>query len=150
MRCTGPSTRRIAAALAAVAVLWPCAILAQDATCRSSARRVGECFTVHGRLYFTPDSPEIRLWRIGTHRVLGVLAPDGSDQHVLSEALLERLWGGGDRPGRIYGEFEICPLSPDQPAHMQMACLASASRLFVERPQQDSGPSRAAVSRSGE
>lgn len=140
---------RVSATLLAF-VLVTVACLAQDAACRLSARRVGECYTVHGRLYFVPESPEIRLWRIGTHRVLGILAPDGSDQNALSEAMLERLWGGGDRPGRIYGEFEVCPLSPDQPGRMQMACLASATRMFVERPQKDPGPSAAAIPRSSQ
>lgn len=144
MRLCGKTGPQIAAALAAL-LLLASAARAQDASCRLSARRVGECFTVHGRLSFSPASPEIRLWRVGTHRVLAILAADGSDQHVLSEAVLERLWGRGDRPGRIFGEFEVCPLSPDQPGHMQTACLASASRLFVERPQKDLGPSPAAV-----
>ena len=135
---------RIVASVAACAALASAAF-AQDSDCRLSARRVGECFIVRGRLSFSPDSPEIRLWRVGTHRVLGILAPDGSDQYVLSERMLERLWGGGDRPGRIWGDFEVCPLSPDQPGHMQMACIASADRLFVERPKTDPGPAQAAV-----
>lgn len=141
--------RRIVPALAISGLLASVA-LAQDATCRLSARRVGECFTVHGRLSFAMASPEIRLWRIGTHRVLGILGPDGSDQHVLSEAMLERMWGGSDRPGRIYGDFEVCPLTPDQPGRMQMACIASAANLVVERPHEDPSPAQAAVSAPAE
>jgi hypothetical protein len=130
--------RRLIAAVAGCgAVLLPLATLAQDANCRLSARRVGACFTVHGRLYFAVTSPEIRIWRAGTHRVLGILAPDGSDQGVLSEAMLERLWGARDRPGQIWGDYEVCPLTPDQPGKMQMACVADATKLFVERPHKD-------------
>ncbi|HTY69245.1 MAG TPA: hypothetical protein VMH36_21510 [Alphaproteobacteria bacterium] len=135
--------RRRIAALAACAVLVPLAAAAQDASCRLSARRVGACFTVHGRLSFTATSPEIRIWRVGTHHVLGILAPDGSDQQVLSEKLLERLWSGRDLPGQIWGDYEVCPLSPDQPGKMQMACIADATKLFVERPHKD--PAQAAV-----
>ncbi len=140
--------RRIVAALACGTVLLPSMASAQDASCRLSARRVGECFTIRGRLSFAPESPEIRLWRVGTSRVLGILAPDGSDEGVLSEAMLERLWGGGDLPGRIWGDFEVCPLSPDQPGRMQMACLAGATKLFVERQHPDSNPAQAAAPKS--
>ncbi len=135
--------RTIAALIGCAAVLVPLATLAQDASCQLSARRVGACFTVHGRLYFAVTSPEIRIWRGGTHRVLGILAPDGSTERVLSEAMLERLWGGRDRPGQIWGDYEVCPLTPDQPGKMQMACLADATKLFVERPHKD--PAQAAV-----
>jgi hypothetical protein len=130
--------RTITVALTGCALLLAVAASAQEASCRLSARRVGACFTVHGRLYFSVTSPEIRIWRVGTHRVLGILAPDGNDQGVLSEAMLERLWGGRDRPGQIWGDYEVCPLSPDQPAKMQMACIADATKLFVERPHKDS------------
>lgn len=129
-------------ALAGCALVLPSAVLAQDANCRLSARRVGDCFRVRGRLYFSETAPEIRLWRIGTHRVLGVLSWDGAERHALSEGMLERMWGGRDIPSRLYGEFEVCPLSPDRPGRMQMVCLASAGRLFVERPRVDHGPNK--------
>ena len=137
--------RPLIAALAGCVLLLPLAAIAQDANCRLSARRVGACFAVHGRLYFAIGSPEIRLWPSGTHRVLGILAADGNDQGVLSEAMLERLWGGRDLPSQIWGDYEVCPLSPEQPGRMQMVCLASAAKLFVERPHIDDGPVQAAA-----
>lgn len=121
------------------------AAMAQDANCSLSARRVGECFPVHGRLSFSQTAPEIRLWPVGTHRVLGVLSWDGQEAHALSEAMLERMWGGRDIPSRIWGDFEVCPLSPDQPGRMQMVCLLSAHKMFVQRVRPDQGPAEAAV-----
>lgn len=138
------------AALAGCALVLPATVMAptvmaQDANCSLSARRVGECFRVHGRLSFSETAPEIRLWPVGTHRVLGVLSWDGQEEHALSEAMLERLWGGRDIPSRIWGDFEVCPLSPEQPGRMQMVCLLSAHKLFVQRVIPDQGPAEAAV-----
>lgn len=132
-------------ALAGCGLVLPSTVMAQDANCGLSARRVGDCFPVHGRLSFSETAPEIRLWPAGTHRVLGILSWDGKEDHALSEAMLERMWGGQDLPGRIWGDFEVCPLSPDQPGRMQMVCLMSARNLFVDRPRRDQGPAQAAA-----
>ena len=131
--------------LAAAMLALPLAASAQDANCRLTARRVGACFTVHGRLFFSSTAPEIRLWPVGTHRILGVLSWDGQEDQALSEQMLERLWGGRDLPGRIWGDYEVCPLTADQAGRMQMVCLVNANKLFVERPQIDAGPAEAAV-----
>ena len=32
----------------------------------------------------------------------------------------------------VYGDFEICPLGPALPGHVQPACVASATRLVVQ------------------
>jgi hypothetical protein len=32
----------------------------------------------------------------------------------------------------IYGDFEICPLSPDRPGHMGHVCVAGVEKLVVQ------------------
>jgi len=57
--------------------------------CRLSPVVVSACFAVHGRLLLYNGSPAFRIWRIGTKRMLGVLASDRSDPEV-SDMLIPR------------------------------------------------------------
>jgi hypothetical protein len=34
-----------------------------------------------------------------------------------------------------YGDFEVCPFTPDKSGHMQMVCVESATRLIVHQPK---------------
>ena len=50
-----------------------------EKSCREHPQLIGKCFSVHGRLSTYNGNPAVRLWRIGTRRVLGV-----SDQRFLA------------------------------------------------------------------
>jgi len=55
-------------------LLLPGAALAADyASCRASPNLVGACFSVHGRLFVANGTPSVRILRLGTNRILGVL-----------------------------------------------------------------------------
>src|SRR5215831_10299269 len=43
-----------------------------DKSCRQHPQVIGKCFTVHGRLSIYNGAPAMRIWRIGTRRMLGV------------------------------------------------------------------------------
>ena len=32
----------------------------------------------------------------------------------------------------LYGDFEVCPFTPARRGHMQMVCVESVSKLYVE------------------
>jgi hypothetical protein len=32
----------------------------------------------------------------------------------------------------VFGEFEVCPFTPERKGHMQMVCVESAKRLVVK------------------
>ncbi len=53
--------------------------------CKSDPDIVGVCFTVHGRLSAWNGAPTMRIWRIGTKRILGV--HDG----IVPESLAARM-----------------------------------------------------------
>ena len=85
----------------------------------------GKFFTVHGRLYVSSGTPSVRLWKIGTTRILGA-SDEGKD---LPACLSKHLAFGTF----IYGDFFVCALKPDRPGWMQPVCVESVSMLVLER-----------------
>jgi hypothetical protein len=91
--------------------------------CKSDPDIVGECFKVHGRVMFTNGTPGIRIWRIGTRRILG----------VHNEHLPEWLEAKMDWDTDAYGDFTVCPFTLQRPEEMQMVCVESAEKVHFIR-----------------
>ena len=105
--------------------------LAAEKSCREHPQLIGKCFRVHGRLSTYNGNPAVRLWRIGTKRVLGV-----SDQRFslpeyrnLPEGLTKQLNGENE----IVGDFLVCPFTPAKPREMQLVCIESAKNFVVKK-----------------
>jgi hypothetical protein len=41
--------------------------------CKNNPELVGPCVKIHGRARIVNGGPQMRIWRIGTNRILGVL-----------------------------------------------------------------------------
>lgn len=99
------------------------------------------CYSTQGRLTFCCGTPAVRLWKIGTHRVLGIFSGpeaynatrgeivNGDNEHPelpknVDDLAMNFRARSKDKslPG-IYGDFEVCPLEPERPRHMQAACI---------------------------
>jgi len=105
-----------------------------EKSCREHPQLVGKCFTVHGRLSTYNGNPAVRLWRIGTKRVLGV-----SDQRFslpgyrnIPEDLAKQL----DGEHEILGDFLVCPFTRPRPGEMQLMCIESAKNVVVKKREQ--------------
>ena len=99
-------------------------------SCREHPQLVGKCFAVRGRLSVYNGAPAVRLWRIGTRRVLGV-----SEQRFnlagyrnLPESLTQQLNGANE----IVGDFLVCPFTRPKPREMQLVCVESAKNVTVQ------------------
>jgi hypothetical protein len=53
--------------------------------CKGSYRLVGGCFVVRGRMAFYNGTHNVRIWPIGTHRLLGVEYVPGSIDNPTEE-----------------------------------------------------------------
>ena len=120
----------------AVAALLLAASAVADAeetppACRGAPTVVDACFTVHGRLGVYNGIP-IRIWIVGTPRVLGVRDTSGGGVTVRPE--IQTLLSRGE-PGAtvVYGDYEVCPLSKTHPGWMQFVCIESAAHLVARR-----------------
>jgi hypothetical protein len=99
--------------------------------CKGNPKVVGRCYSIHGRLTRGADTVGLRLWPVGTKRMLGVTGGPELDDAV------EPIWpqslkfDHGDEV--IYGDFEVCPFTPERNREMQLVCIESASHVLVKR-----------------
>ena len=91
----------------------------------------GPCFTVHGRMAQGNGNPGVRIWIVGTRKMLGVLPDDPAP--LAPACLLEDIAGGN----RLYADFVVCPLEPERAGAMRPVCVQSASHRIVEEPGGD-------------
>ena len=96
--------------------------------------RTGECRILRGRAFLSNGTPSVRLWVIGTTRILGVHQQDLSFDDLPSA--LRQAWTTDGRPDwgkRIYGRFTVCALEPSRPGRMQEVRIVAAGDLRVRR-----------------
>ena len=94
-------------------------------TCQNDPDIVAACFTLHGRLSLWNGSPSLRIWRIGTGRILGVRTETTPEN-------VSALFGDDPFATNIYGDFDVCPFTKEKAGEMQMVCIESASHLSAK------------------
>jgi hypothetical protein len=99
--------------------------------CRSHPRLVGKCFMVHGRLSNYLGGPSTRLWRVGSHRMLGVSDIYGQAGYRIIPTYLEKLLEDGQT--EVWGDYLVCPLTREKSREMQMVCIDSGKHLFSRK-----------------
>jgi len=111
----------LGAAKAAVAAIPPDKICAY-----SGPPFVGPCFTIHGRLYAGADNIAVRIWRVGTHRILGYPdkgLPCGIPPELEPPLRAEKT---------IYADVTVRPVTESEPGVMQFVCIVSATNVSVQ------------------
>jgi hypothetical protein len=91
--------------------------------CKTDPDVIGECFTLRGRLSAWNGSPTMRIWRVGTHRMLGT-----KDDPLPVNLAKEMNWGI-----EAWGDFLVCPFTKEQPGVRQTVCIESADHLFFKK-----------------
>jgi hypothetical protein len=98
-------------------------------TCKGNPALKGTCYVIHGRATFGNGTPALRIWPIGTKRMLGVtngkFADDAEDPTIPKNLHF-------DPSQKAFGDFEVCPFTVEQPGHMQMVCVQSAKNLVIK------------------
>src|SRR5271156_1788729 len=136
--------KRILFLLALVAVASTIAGSPQDAKKRKVACKTTEnaktYYWTHGRLSrYNGGGPNFRLWKTGTHRLLGIDSGPGAgpfngglpdEDDVELPANLMKL---DFTKASVFGDFEVCPLAPEKEEHMQPACIESAKNVVYEK-----------------
>jgi len=92
------------------------------------------CFTHHGRLS-SQNGIAYKIWLIGTTRVVGLVnePPPFLDKYLDMTS---------PDHSYVYGDFEICPVEPGIPGHLQRACVTAAEKLVVQRVHDSTLPFR--------
>jgi hypothetical protein len=95
------------------------------ARCRGNNSVVADCYSVHGRMFLANGTPSLRIWPVGTNRLLGVMP---SEQEIIPVELRQWLNFGM----WVYGNFEVCPFTSLKSGYMQFVCVESASNIVIE------------------
>lgn len=105
--------------------------VAQTQSCRNRPDVLGKCFRVHGRLSVYNGTPSIRLWPMGTKRLLGVIDPNDVSNAPGPTILPLDIKNKLDWDKDVFGDFIVCPLTRQQRGRMQTVCIADGKNLTV-------------------
>lgn len=107
-------------------------------TCRQHPQLSGQCFNLRGRLSFYNGTPSLRIWPVGSHRLLGIsegrFALPGYAN--VPPGLVDKL-GGFDN--EMFADFLVCPFTDNKPGVMRFVCIESATSIVI-RQRSGQGP----------
>ncbi|HJX91209.1 MAG TPA: hypothetical protein VJ372_11980 [Pyrinomonadaceae bacterium] len=122
-----------------LSILLVCAVVvtrssqatADDKPCSKHPQLVGTCFTVRGRLSVYNGAPALRIWRIGTKRILGI-----SEQRYAVPGyrnVPENIRAEIDQDKALFGDYLVCPFTKPKENEMQMVCIEKVTNLVVKK-----------------
>jgi hypothetical protein len=106
--------------------------------CKTS-ENAASCYLAHGRLAAYNGTPTMRLWKIGTNRIVAIHSGPGfkregaqADEDNADPEMPENV-ERAMKPFKnvVFADFEICPLEPEYRGRMQDVCIESAKNIVV-------------------
>jgi hypothetical protein len=88
-------------------------------------RAPGDCAVVRGRVDLWNGAPTVRMWLVGTNRMLGVANDLPPNVTSLWDTAPDR-WEVS-----IFGDFEVCAITPSRLGVMQSVAVKAAERLTM-------------------
>lgn len=122
-------------------ILWlnafaPSVVLSQQAdsilpeqVCAHPSRFVGPCVTIRGRLGYANGGIPVQMWKVGTHRMLGVNDETYQSPFCVLPGTIRKLL---DDDKSVFADFVVRPLTPEVPGVMQRVCVVSATNVRTE------------------
>jgi hypothetical protein len=77
------------------------------------------------------DTVRLYLWPVGTKRMLGVTGGPILDDAI--DLIFPRNLEFDSAGEAIFGDFEVCPFTPERKGHLQLVCIESATHLVKKR-----------------
>ena len=110
----------------------PAQELRSKKACHQHPQVIGACFRVHGRLSAYNGAPSLRIWPVGSKRLLGIsesrfALPDFAN---IPSDLTKQL---GDWDNAMFADFTVCPFTEDIPGVMRLVCVDSAENIIVRK-----------------
>jgi len=99
----------------------------QKKSCKDHPKVIGACFTVSGRLSVYNGAPTLRIWKIGTRRMLGV--SEQRFQEVGYVNVPEDIRSKVNFDTDLFGNFLVCPFTRQRAGEMQLVCVESGKNL---------------------
>ena len=97
--------------------------------CKEHPMLSGPCFTVRGRMSIYVGNPGIRIWPVGTKRLLGISEYKYylEDYDNIPDDLVKQL----NVKNAMYADFTVCPFTKDKPGVMRLVCVESARNITM-------------------
>lgn len=105
----------------------------EDKSCRQHPQLIGKCFSVHGRLSVYNGAPALRIWKVGTRRMLGV-----SEQRFAVAGyrnVPETVQNQLNQDVDLFGDFLVCPFTRPKAGEMQLVCIEEGKNLKAQKRQ---------------
>ena len=86
-------------------------------------------FRVRGRLSVYNGAPALRIWKIGTRRILGV-----SEQRFAVPGYTNipvEVRNQVNENTALFGDYLVCPFTRSLPGDMQMVCIEEGKNLLA-------------------
>ncbi len=99
--------------------------IAIASTCEKNYSIVDECYETRGRLQAANENPSVRIWKVGTKRVLGVR--NDNLENLPTKVKEEFSFGVF-----VFADYLVCPLTKEKPGRMQMVCVESMKNIRIE------------------
>jgi hypothetical protein len=99
--------------------------------CHKHPQINGTCFKLHGRIRVYNGTPSVRIWPVGTNRLLGV--SEGRFYNPEYSNMPPGLSHLTAWDKEIFADFIVCPFTPDEPGVMRLVCIDSASNVVVKK-----------------
>jgi len=106
-------------------------VFGEQPKCKGNPKVMAAGFTVHGRATFGDGTPALRIWPVGTKSLLGVTAGPSADD--ADDPIVPKNFGIPNGALAVYGNFEVCPFTPERQGYTRMVCIESASHVIVKR-----------------
>ena len=103
----------------------------ENRSCKDHPKVIGSCFTVNGRLSAYNGAPTLRIWKIGTRRMLGV-----SEQRFHEEGYInipDEIRNQVNFETDLFGTFLVCPFTRQRTGEMQLVCVESGKNLETRK-----------------
>lgn len=104
---------------------------AKKKTCKEHPMLSGQCYKVRGRMSFANGTPSVRIWPVGTKRILGI--SEGrfyleEYANVPDELVRQLKWDSA-----LFADFTVCPFTDERPGEMRLVCVESAGNVEVRK-----------------
>jgi hypothetical protein len=117
----------------------PADTVSANQVCSHGNGFVAPCRAVRGRLRVYSDNVPLRIWPVGTSRLLGVQSDQSSFYLPVTCRLPEALSHIIGPDVDIYADFIVRPLASASADSMERVCVASISAMRVEHRSVRSG-----------
>lgn len=115
----------------------------KEKSCRAHPQLIGRCFNVRGRLSTYNGAPALRIWRVGTRRMLGISEQRFSvaGYRNVPADIESQL----NQDVAIFGDFLVCPFTRSRPGEMQLVCIEAGKNLVVRKQFETRGQNAVAL-----